>query len=169
VERWSLADLDLSVATTVDVGSILLVLGDAQRWLTAQGIEQWTLPFDEGWVREKIAAGEFWLADIGGSPVAVVRLLWEDPLFWGTRDQGDAAYIHTLAVHRKFAGRGIGSEILRWAEEQARGRGRRFLRLDCESDNARLRQYYRRQGFASLGESRVGPATVTLLEKQIGG
>ena len=159
--------LDLAPASAADLATIAAVLEDARRWLAGRAIAQWPRPFADAWIAAKIAAGEFWVARLDGVPVAVVRLLWADPLFWGERERGDAAYVHTLAVRRDHAGRGIGARVLRWADDRARARRRRFLRLDCMVDNPALVAYYEREGFTPLGPARVGMTTVMLLEKAI--
>jgi ribosomal protein S18 acetylase RimI-like enzyme len=165
LKRGKSGDLDIAPASATDVAEIAALLEDARRWLAARGITQWTRPFTADWIAERVAAGEFWIARHDGVPLAVVRLLWTDPLFWQERDHGDAAYVHTLAVRRDCAGQGIGAHVLRWVEDQARARGRRTLRLDCAADNPALLRYYERQGFTPVSRQSVGPAIVILLEK----
>jgi ribosomal protein S18 acetylase RimI-like enzyme len=159
--------LDLALAGLADVTAILALLENVRQWLAGKGIAQWTRSFTAAWIAERVSAGEFWIALHNGGPVAVVRLLWADPLFWQERDQGDAAYVHTLAVHRDYAGRGIGAWMLRWAEGRARARGRHALRLDCAADNSALLRYYERYGFTPITRQSVGPAVVLLLEKRL--
>jgi GNAT superfamily N-acetyltransferase len=161
--------LELTVAPAVpDDGPVIVgILEGAQRWLATKGIGQWVLPFSAEWIDPKIAAGEFWVVRLRGEPVAVFRLLWSDPFFWGERDDGSAAYVHTLAVRRDHAGQGIGSWVLGWVEDRARAEGRRLLRLDCMADNRALCEYYERAGFVALGSAEVGHATMKLIEKPI--
>ena len=159
--------LDVRRAAPGDEAVVREILEDARRWLAARGIAQWTRPFEAEWVAAKIAAGEVHVARLDGRAVGVVRLLWEDRLFWGERERGDAGYLHTLAVRRAWAGRGIGADIVRWAEDEARGRGRRFLRLDCAAGNRALGGYYRRLGFAPVGTAAVGGETMMLFEKSL--
>jgi GNAT superfamily N-acetyltransferase len=150
-----------------DRPAIVGILEGAQRWLAAKGIGQWTLPFGAEWIDPKIAAGEFWVVRLRGEPVAVFRLLWSDPFFWGDQDDGSAAYVHTLAVRRDHAGQGNGSWVLGWIEGRARAEGRRVLRLDCIAENRALCAYNERAGFVALGSAEVGHATMTLFEKSI--
>ncbi|HKG24765.1 MAG TPA: GNAT family N-acetyltransferase [Thermomicrobiales bacterium] len=159
--------LTVTPAVPHDRPSIAAILEGARRWMTDQGIKQWALPFGADWLDPKIAAGEFWVVRSGGEPIAVVRLLWADPLFWAERDDGSAAYVHTLAVRRDHAGQGIGLWVLRWAEEKARAAGRRVLRLDCAASNPALLAYYERAGFTAQSLVKVGHATVMLFEKTI--
>ena len=125
------------------------------------------MPCTDAWIAENIAAGEFHLVRLGDDPVATFRLLYSDALFWGSRDRADAAYVHTLAVRRAWAGRGIGTQILRWAEQQARARGRRRLRLDCSAQNEAFGAYDRGLGFTPLGPVTIGDETTMLFEKDL--
>lgn len=163
-----LPQLTIVPAVSHDRPAIAAILEGARRWLADRGINQWGFPFGADWLDPKIAAGEFWVVHLDGEPVAVVRLLWSDPQFWGERDDGSAAYVHTLAVRRNLAGQGIGSWVLNWAEEQAQSAGRSVLRLDCAASNPALFAYYERAGFTALGPAQVGHAEVVLFEKPIG-
>jgi GNAT superfamily N-acetyltransferase len=47
----------------------------------------------------------------------IFYLQWKDE-FWGELGSDpDAGYIHTMAVKREYAGRGIGGELLKWADD----------------------------------------------------
>jgi ribosomal protein S18 acetylase RimI-like enzyme len=159
--------LTFAQAKPTDWSVIAVILEDAQRWLRSRDIPQWIPPFDRDWMEPKIAAGEFFIARLGHYPVAVVRLLRADPFFWGERDDGDALYIHSLAVRREYAGRGLGQQILEWVGDAARGSGRHYLRLDCAADNQSLCAYYERAGFVTLGSIEVGHARMMLFEKAV--
>jgi GNAT superfamily N-acetyltransferase len=162
------SSLEITAALPADEKAIAAILDDAQRWLANRGIDQWTAPFTKAWIDQRIATGEFHIARLHGDPVAVIRLLWADPLFWGALDRGDAVYVHTMAVRRDHAGCGIGERLVGWAGEQASAHGRRFLRLDCREDNPSLGAYYQRLGFTPRGSARVGGTIVTLLEMGLG-
>lgn len=161
------ASLEMRPAALPDRPAIAAILENARQWLAACGIAQWTQPFGDEWIEQKIAAGEFHLVYREAEPVAVVRLLWQDAVFWGECDQDDAAYIHTLVVHRNQAGRGIGEHILAWAAARARGRGRSLLRLDCGEANRALVAYYLDRGFLPVGEVEVAGEVMSLLERKI--
>jgi hypothetical protein len=73
-----------------------------------------------------------------------------DQALWGA-DQGDALYIHGLAISRTVVGQGIGLAQQRQPEREVIAHGRRFLRLDCMAGNPGLRAYYQRAGFVERG------------------
>jgi ribosomal protein S18 acetylase RimI-like enzyme len=67
--------------------------------------------------------------------------------------KGDlAGYIHDLMVSPEHKGNHLGRQLLYWAERYTKGRGRLWIRLDCEASNARLCRYYEEVGFRRVGE-----------------
>jgi GNAT superfamily N-acetyltransferase len=138
-------------ATHADAAVAGSILDEAARWLASQGFDHWPVPFPADELAERIDQGELYVADLDGEPAGTLTLLWDDPSFWGDQPP-DAAYIHKLAVRRAFAGRGLGSAIVAWAERRAAAAGRQHLRLDCPRDNPGIRVYYERLGFEHRGD-----------------
>jgi GNAT superfamily N-acetyltransferase len=144
---------------------ILTILEDARHRLASRNIFQWQNPFERSFISPALERGEFFLASVDNRVAGVFRLLWADPEIWG--DTTDAAYLHTLAVHRDFSGRGLGYKVLKWCETAAAQRGCRYLRLDCASFNSALRLYYINYGFTLRGEKSFKTFHVALFEKAI--
>jgi GNAT superfamily N-acetyltransferase len=101
-------------------------------------------------------AGAYYVAWIGDETAGVVRVQLEDPLFWPEATQGDAIYLHRLAVRRRYSGGGVSSALLNWAVNHARELGRNFVCLDCAADRPSLRQVYERFGFRFHSDRDMG-------------
>jgi GNAT superfamily N-acetyltransferase len=86
-----------------------------------------------------------------------VKFQLENLLIWPDVSQHDSAFVHRLAVRRRFAGGGVSSALLRWAVERTRSLDRRYLRLDCEASRPRLRAVYERVGFVHHSDRQIGP------------
>lgn len=73
---------------------------------------------------------------------------------------GQTAVIHLLMVQPSAAGKGVGSALVRWAEEHARQGGCRALRLDTGAQNIPAASLYKKLGFRLAGASsmKVGGA-----------
>jgi GNAT superfamily N-acetyltransferase len=155
VERASLDEVD----------DVVAVLSEAAAWLRLQGIEQWPDPYPADWVEPSIRRGETYLARDGTEVVGTITLRWEDPAFWGEQPPV-AGYVHGVAVRRAFAG--LGPRLLAWADEQARAAGREVLRLDCRTDNPKLRAYYEGHGFVHRGDTTVADFRTSLYERRCG-
>jgi GNAT superfamily N-acetyltransferase len=88
---------------------------------------------------------------VDGRAVGTFVLRWSDERLWGP-DDGQGGYLHRLATHPVAAGRGLGRRLVDAAGGLTARHGRRWLRLDCDRDNQRLRAYYEAQGFRHIGD-----------------
>lgn len=162
--------MDIRPASADDAAVILELRHAAEDWLLEREIDQWRpreVPLAA--IEQQVADGEFFVVSSAASntTVGALRLLWSDPEFWGD-DDGRAAYVHGLVIDRRFAGRGLGRDMLTWAEHRARDAGAAVLRLDCAATNLALRRYYVNFGFTEVGERHFEQFSVTLLEKPVG-
>lgn len=155
-------------ATPQDVETIGSILGEAARWLAETGQPMWRdNELTPARITEDVAANLFFLAECSGEPSGTIKFQLEDLLFWPDLPQGEAAYIHRLAVRRQFAGQGISTALMQWAVDRARSLGRRYVRLDCEAARPRLRAVYERFGFCHHSDQEVGPYFVSRYEYAI--
>jgi GNAT superfamily N-acetyltransferase len=161
------ADFSIRIASPGDLEMASVILEEARIWLAARGIDQWTGPFDAAWLASKIEAHELFIVERNAEPVGVFRLLWEDRLFWGDRERGESAYIHSLAIRRSHAGTGLGSQILAAIATLARERNRANLRLDCVASNHRLIAYYQAHAFTPIDTVTIGDFDMTLMERPL--
>lgn len=156
--------ISVRLATPEDADTVIALLDDAARWVTAKGIRQWSVG---QWERGKVAAAidrrETFVATDDGVAVGTVNVSVSDEAIWP--EGGDALYVHRLAVASGAHGRGIGAQLLRWAEGQARLRGRGLMRLDCSCDNAALRSYYAAHGYVFRDEQQIGEWCAARFEK----
>jgi hypothetical protein len=93
----------------------------------------------------------------------------EDPEFWPDAVPGEAAYLHRLAVRRRFAGGRLSSLLLDWSREKTRQLGRKYLRMDTETTRLKLRERYERYGFQYHSERNMGRFSVIRYQYQIDG
>jgi GNAT superfamily N-acetyltransferase len=160
-------DVSLRLAIIDDLDLVSAILEEARAWLAGQGIDQWTRPFDAAWLTPKIEAHELFIVERNAEPAGVFRLLWEDRVFWGDRDRGESAYIHSFAIRRSHAGTGLGGQILTAIAHLARDRNRVNLRLDCVASNHRLIAYYQSHAFTPVDTVLVGGFEMTLMERAL--
>jgi len=155
-------------ATREETATVEEILREAARWSIEIGMPLWR---DDELLPSRIATevtgGLFYVADCDGELAGVVKFQLEDDAFWPDVPRGESAFVHRLAVRRRFAGGEISSALLRWAVEQARLLGREYLRLDCEASRARLRAVYERFGFVHHSDRKVGPYSVARYEYRV--
>ena len=160
--------LEVREARTEDLDAVLSILEGVARWMVRQRIEGWRPDsFSRRRLAEIIGCREMYLALLAGQAVGTFALQWSDEETWG-RVPDNAGYVHGLAVRRDFAGRGLGRELLRRAEDRVSRAGRNYLRLDCVAENEALNAYYQRAGFGYSGRVTVRGLEVSLYEKRVG-
>jgi GNAT superfamily N-acetyltransferase len=126
---------------------ILALYEETARWLWDRGIYQWEPgTFNATDFAPLIARGQLHLATRDADIAGTVTLTWADPDLWGP-DDGEAGYVHKLAVRRAYAGQGVSLRLLDFAAQQAAHAGKRHLRHDCWAGNVALRAFYTNAGF----------------------
>ena len=101
-------------ATRQDTEKVAEILCEVVRWLEQSGIAMWRR--DElvpSRTAADVDAGLFFIAECDSEAGGVVKFQLEDEQFSPDMLRGESAFVHRLAVRRRFAGRGISSALLR--------------------------------------------------------
>lgn len=155
-------------ATSDDIETIGSILQEAARWLEQTGQLMWRdselLPSR---IAEDVRAGLFFLAVLNTEPAGTIKFQLEDSLFWPDVPHSDSAFVHRLAVRRRFAGTGVSTALLNWTAQRARSLNKRYLRLDCEASRPKLRAVYERFAFRHHSDRQVGPYFVSRYEYNV--
>lgn len=155
-------------ATREDTKIVAEILSEAAHWLEQNGMVMWR---SDELVASRIATdidgGLFFIAECDGESAGVVKFQLEDGQFWPDVPESESAFVHRLAVKRRFAGGGISSALLSWAVERARSVHKDYLRLDCEASRPKLRAVYERFGFVHHSDRQVGPYYVSRYEYRV--
>ncbi|MEQ4209889.1 GNAT family N-acetyltransferase [Actinopolymorpha sp. B9G3] len=124
----------------------------AEEWLSDKGTDQYRRGVDPDAVRcsidHQVDTGAFvgWCVD--GEVVAVVALIEPDTELWTPEEVKEPqTYISRLLVAENHHGKGHGAALLGAVAVQVRGRGDRWIRLNCWTTNTRLHAYYEAHGF----------------------
>ena len=158
--------MNVRLATLDDVPMAAGILDEATAYVKTMGHDQWRTPFPQDELRERVARDELYVVEVDDETAATFTLLLEDEFFWGKRAP-DAVYLHKLAVRRAFAGRRLGERVVEWVVDDAAGRGRAYVRLDCQRDLPGIRTYYERLGFELRGEKEQGRFAWALYERPV--
>jgi ribosomal protein S18 acetylase RimI-like enzyme len=150
--------IEVKQAAQADLIVVSSILKEAADWLQTTGRLMWR---DDELEPDRISldvqSGSFHLAYFNGEAAGTIKFQLEDTRFWPDFPGNDAAYVHRIAVKRRFAGNGVSTAMLQWAVKQAATLGRSYLRLDCEADRKPLRAIYERFGFRLHSYRNVGP------------
>src|SRR5215470_13032984 len=168
--------LVLRRATPGDFEAVRSLLREASLWLGTRNTDQWAVPWpDENGrntnIKRAIRAGRTWIVLHDQSqPAATLTVSPNHHGIWPEADGRDpAVYVRRITVSRRFAGQGLGSQLLDWAGLRASGEyGARWVRVDVWTTNSRLHRYYEDQGFEECGRSPIpGYPSAKLFQKPV--
>ncbi|MBG1265363.1 GNAT family N-acetyltransferase [Nostoc sp. WHI] len=154
-----------TIQDTVIVSDVLL---EAALWLQERGIPLWgdsEVSLES--ISEDVANGLFFIAEWAGEPAGTIKFQLEDLLFWPDISQEESAFVHRLAVRRRYSGGKVSSALLTWAVEYAQTLGKLYLRLDCEASRSPLKAIYENFGFRHHSDRQVGAYFLSRYEYKI--
>ncbi len=157
-------NIEVVQANPNQVAEVSEILQEVAIWLENKGLKMWEAnelaPED---VEKQVKTGMFWLAKIDGEIAGCVRFQTEDLEYWDDVPHTNSAFVHRVAVKRKFAGKGVAIAMLDWAKSHAKSLGKHCLRLNCDQRKA-LCDFYESQGFKFHSEKIRIPYTVNRYE-----
>lgn len=143
----------------------------ASQSLSKKQVSQWSYWIDPpkekiNWVKEGFDKEEFFFVyDTYGNKIAMFRLLDTDTLYWDNKGvDKNTRYVHSLVVLPSHSGQGIGKAIMLKIIDMLKQDHVERFRLDCDSSNKRLCQYYEDYGFIKVGEKTTNYAINNLYE-----
>jgi ribosomal protein S18 acetylase RimI-like enzyme len=148
------------------------LLSAAAQILARKKINQWKYwvnpPAEKViWVKEGIKKEEFFfIVNQKQQTMGVVRVSNDDVLYWGQMDD-KAKYIHSLIVSEEFSGLKLGTAVIKKIKEDAILNNIKYLRLDCDSSNKKLCQYYINHGFTKIRIKELSLVTYNLYQQKI--
>lgn len=141
-------------ATIEDIPIIEDILLDAIKWMRHNKLENMWDEHNSKWecLSKKYKICEFYICYIDNQPAGCVAITDCDKTYWPEIIPGKSLFLHKLAVKRRFAGKGISIELIKYAKMVAINRKIYTIRLDCNKDRKKLRTFYEKQGFKYLKE-----------------
>jgi len=89
---------------------------------------------------------------VTAGPANALRMIWRSyPLQSITESAPDEYFLAHLGVLPQFEGRGLGRQLLEWAEERGHSAGLGKITLTVDADNERAMRMYERAGFSVTG------------------
>ena len=157
------APLQIARASAQHQDTVLGLIEDARSWLCSKDTDQWEKPWPDPAARDKrVLAGlsneKTWIVWDGDSAAATITIttrrnnaVWARPAC--TADLAErAVFVHRLITSRKYAGSGLGAELIDWAGLRGcREYGAKWIRIDVWTTNTGLHDYYMNKGFRPCG------------------
>ena len=142
-------------ATVLDLNSIMQITKACAKHMINQQIYQWNEHYpNRNAFENDVQRGELYVyvqnnICIGCIVITTIKDVEYVPIEWLTKDKN--IYIHRLAVHPKFQGKGIAQQMMTFAENYAKINGYLSVRLDTFSQNQRNQKFYETRGYKRLG------------------
>lgn len=147
--------MNIEKASEADIAQLLSITKSCSKHMIENGIFQWNeyYPSKEVLLND-IDLNQLWKLVKGNSIIGLVVLTEvEDKEYenvkWLT-DNGNSLYIHRLAVHPTFQGKGFAKQLMVFAENFAKENNYTSLRLDTFSQNKRNLKFYIQQNYIKL-------------------
>ena len=163
--------LSLALARAEDINTIVTLWRNIESWAEESVGRIWhNSEITEQVARFYVEQGELYTLtdDPTGCVIGTITLTEIDPCgYWEAFRGVKALYVQRVALHRAHAGRGLGQKLLKFSEQIACSRGRRFLRLDCDSERPELCRIYEEFGFERVGSAPIAGFDAVLYEKDL--
>jgi GNAT superfamily N-acetyltransferase len=143
-----ISELSIRIAGPGDVDAVTDLVNRAFR------VERFFVEGDRigaGEVRDRLATGQFLLAERGGLLIGVVYV----------ELRGERSYAGLLAVDPSQQRTGVGSRLMAAAEDYARAHGCRAMDLKVVNVRDELPAFYRRLGYVEIGVAPFPSGVVT--------
>ncbi len=164
-------DIECRQANKNEQEEAFILLKEAAQMLQSKNIDQWKFwlnpPIEKiEWIKEGFTKNEFYFITISEEIIGMFRLLNQDLLYWG-EEKEKAVYIHSLVIKAKFSGNQIGVKVMDKIISHTTNQGIFLLRLDCNSANKKLCQYYENQGFTKVRQKYMPHSINNLYQKNL--
>ena len=144
-------------AEEIDIKPIILMTNACAIAMIAQGVFQWNEHYPDVTAFENdIKRNELYVLEVEGEvkgSIVISTLMDEEyiPIKWHT-DNKNNIYVHRLAIHPDFQGKGNAQQLMDFAEQFANQNNYSSIRLDTFSQNKRNQKFYELRGYKRLGE-----------------
>jgi len=147
----------ITKSTKKDISELLTVTKACAQAMIAKGIYQWNEEYPSYEAFEKdIEIGQLWVLKEGDhiiGSVVISEIIDEEykVIEWLTPNAKNI-YIHRLAVHPNYQGKGLAQKLMDFAEIYAKENNYVSVRLDTFSVNKRNNEFYQKRGYQKLGD-----------------
>lgn len=139
-----------------DIDNIITITKACADNMTDNGIYQWNehYPNRKAFLND-VEQGELYVLNIENTLIGCITIstfMDEEyiPIAWLTPNTNNI-YIHRLAIHPKYQGKGFAQKLMDFAESFARENDFASIRLDTFSQNQKNQKFYEARNYKRLG------------------
>jgi len=136
-----------------EVPAMFSLILERMKWMDKKSINHWNADkydsiYPQSYYEEKTQQGNIYcLVNSSTNELLCAAVLFESDESW--EDNEPSIYIHNFVAKVSYPG--IGKVFLKYTEDFARLKGKKYLRLDSSENNEKLAAYYTKQGFIPIG------------------
>lgn len=147
-------------AILTDVPQIMLLIAEVVPAMIASGNLQWDNNYPNAAVfADDINKGQLWVAEVEGHIAGISAITTDQETEYAQVgwDLTEIAIVtHRLAVSPQYRGLGIAKALLQQAEQEARNRNIKTLRIDTNTNNEATQKLFPKLGYIYAGEINLG-------------
>ena len=142
-------------ANQSEIEKIITITKACAAKMIEDGIFQWNehypnkLAFEKDLKRDELYVLELDQTVVGSITISTLKDAEYEPIAWLTEDSNQR-YIHRVAVHPAYQGKGWARHLMDFAEDLAKKEGAVSVRLDTFSQNQRNQRFYEARGYQRL-------------------
>ncbi|MDP9080886.1 MAG: GNAT family N-acetyltransferase [Bacteroidota bacterium] len=150
----------IRTATLTDIPQIMQLIVEVVPLMNAVGNMQWDNTYPNAGVFEKdIALSQLWVAEIEGNIAGISAITTDQEQEYAEVgwDLNETAIVtHRLAVSPRYQGRGVAGALMQQAEQVAKDRDIKVLRVDTNTQNQATQKLFPKLGYEYSGEIGLG-------------
>ena len=145
------------LAGTTDLDRIMIMIKDCAADLISKNIFQWSEKYpSKNIFKDDVERNVLYVFKDKSYIIGCVALCSNKDLEykdvkWLTEDNKNL-YVHRLAVDPKFQKKGVGKSLMDFAENYAKTKGFKSIRLDTFSQNKRNNKFYKSRNYVQLDD-----------------
>ncbi len=145
----------IRIGTKKDINPILHITNACAKKMIDNGIYQWNDHYPNNLAFEKdVKRKELYVLEIDNQVIGCIAVTISMdkeyiPVKWLTPNENNI-YVHRLAIHPNFQGKGYAQQLMDFAEQHAIENNYTSIRLDTFSKNKRNQMFYELRGYKKL-------------------
>lgn len=146
----------IRIATPSDIDGLLNITKACAKHMISNNIFQWNEFYpNKNAFENDVQRHELYVLEDASVLIGciVISTHMDDeykPIKWLTENKGNI-YIHRVAVHPKYQGKGFAQHLMTFAEDFGKQNKYMSIRLDTFSQNKRNQRFYQKRGYKRLG------------------
>ncbi|TYB71489.1 GNAT family N-acetyltransferase [Bizionia saleffrena] len=135
-----------------DIDAIFHLYDEATKYQKQHQNNSWN-GFDRAQIEAEIKNERHFVIKEDDTVVCTFLIAFDNPIIWKDANKDPALYLHRIATHPDYRGRGYVTAIVDWSKTLAVKLNKSFIRLDTHAKNDKINAYYSSCGFTNKGIS----------------